>query len=101
MEFHFVPNVRKQGPRIIIHCAAENFGVGKLDESPARMIRAQMAPADFPQSRIEIADVDDISASFVDLDAIAHSIRMPRQNVNPANEARNRSLQREAENQRD
>src|ERR1051326_816658 len=58
-----------------------------------------MSSADFPEGGIEVADIDDIAASIADLDAIADAVRRSDEDVNPADEAGDRSLQRKAEDE--
>src|SRR6185369_8847761 len=74
---------------------------GKLDDTATRMFSREIVAAEFPQRRVEITDVDHISAYEPNLDPIANAIWLAHENVDPANETRNRRLQCEPEYQRD
>src|SRR5437870_11020434 len=65
------------------------------------MIGRKILAAEFPESGVKITHVDDISGSVSDFNAVADSVRRPHQHIDPADEAGDRSLQREAEDERD
>src|SRR6185369_16972264 len=65
------------------------------------MFSRKIVAAEFPQRRVEITDVDHIAAYEPNLDPIANAIWLAHENVDPANETRNRRLQCEPEYQRD
>src|ERR1043165_161722 len=96
-----VPDVRKEGPRVVVNGRAQHGGVGKLDNAPARMLGGKIVATEFPKRRVEIVDVKHIPGGIADLDPIADAIRLAHENVNPANKTRDRCLQRETEYQRD
>lgn len=61
LELNFVPYVGKQRPGIVEDRRVKHGGVRKLDDASARMIGPKVLAAEFPQRRIEIADVNDIA----------------------------------------
>src|SRR5438876_9791174 len=58
----FVPDVRKQRPGIVIDWGAEDIAVREFYDATAGMIRGEVASANFPQSRVEVAKIDDVAA---------------------------------------
>ena len=64
------------------------------------MIRRQQIPAEFPQSGIQITDVDDVAFGVADLDAIADSIRCAGQDIDSTQKTGDWRLHRQSENQR-
>ena len=97
-ELDFVPNVGKERPSVVVDRRAQDFRIWKLNDAAAGMIRREKIAAKFPQSSIEVTNVDHVALGIADLDAIADSIRRARQNVNPSEKTCHRRLHREAEN---
>ena len=56
------------------------------------MITGNILPAEFPQSGVQVADIDDVAGSVIYLDTIANTIRLTNQNIYPADEALHRRL---------
>src|ERR1041385_76162 len=101
-EFDFVPHIREDGPAVVVNGRTQYFGVRKLDDSSGRMIgRKQVTAAEFPQSRVEITDIDHVPGGVANLHAIADAIRRAHQDVNPAKKTGHRCLHREAKDQRE
>src|SRR6202040_145983 len=59
------------------------------------MIAGNVFAAEFPQSGIEIPNVDYVARAVTDLYAIAHSERLANEDVNPGDEAFHRRLHSE------
>ena len=86
LKFNFVPDVRKERPRIVVNDRVEHFLIWKSDRATARVIAGNILTSEFPQCRVEITDVDHIAGSIVDLDTIADPERLADENIDPGNE---------------
>src|SRR4029453_12468235 len=56
------------------------------------MITGDILPTEFPQGRVEIADINYVAGGFADFDAVADAKRLANQNVNPGDKAFHRGL---------
>src|SRR5262249_31285744 len=70
----------------------EHFFIRKLDQAAAWVIAGHVFAAEFPQSGIEIPDVDYVACRVTNLYAITDAIRLANQNINPGDEAFHRRL---------
>ena len=54
--------------------------------------------AEFPESRIEVTNVNDIASGIADLNPIAYPVRLTNEDVYPGDETFHRGLNGQAEN---
>jgi hypothetical protein len=101
LEFDLIPNVWEQRPAIVVDCLIQHKGVGKFNDPARRMLRGKVRSAKFPQRRIQITDVDNVPLGIADLDAVPDPLGLADQQIDPADQARDRCLQREAKDERD
>src|SRR5947209_555132 len=71
---NFIPDVA-EGARVVENWRAKDLRVCELDSASAVLVAADPV-ADLHHPRIEEANIDHISAEFVDLDAVASRIHM-------------------------
>ena len=64
------------------------------------MITGNVLPAEFPQRRVEVTDINHVSSGVADFDAVANAKRLANQNVNPCDETFHRSLYRQPDDNR-
>ena len=64
------------------------------------MIAGYVFAAEFPQSRIEISDIDYVPCGVTDLYPVTDAVRLANKNVNPRDETFHRRLDSEANDDR-
>src|SRR5215470_6295423 len=92
LELDLIPDVGKKRPRIVVNQFIKHFFVRKLDHAAAWMIAGHVFAAKFPQSGIEISDVDYVASRITYLNAITDAIRLANQNIDPGDETFHRRL---------
>src|SRR5215475_6775137 len=100
LELHLVPDVGKQRPRIIVDEFIEHFFIREFDQPPTGMIGREIFATELPQCGVQVADIDNVAGGICYFNAVAHAKRLTDQNVNPSNEAFNRRLQSQPDNDR-
>ena len=62
------------------------------------MITGNVLASEFPQRRVQVADIDDIAGSITYLDSIANTIRLANENIYPSDETLHRRLHSQCNN---
>src|SRR2546423_1820626 len=100
MEWNLIPDKRKFLPRIIKHSGLKNQTVGKANQPSAGQIICEIITAKLPQCRIEVTYFHYIAFELIQLYSVSDAIRIADNNIEPADEGRDGSLQCKAKDER-
>ncbi len=64
------------------------------------MVPRNILASEFPQRRVEVTDIDDVTGGVIDFDAIADAKRLADENVYPGDETFHRCLHGQAQDDR-